>query len=252
MFFANSACGTRTHIDDADMKQTYVCPACKKTVIQKRGNVMAHHFAHKAADTCDPWYSGKMSPWHKNMQNLFPPHCQEVIVRDGEHDEYHIADVVFHSGSNSYVVEFQHSTISYTDFVVRTNYYINQGHKVIWIFDLCEKTTYYTKDVDTNWIRVAWPGKDRCLRFFEQIDFSQYSENLRIYFHISTGKGRKIEHDEYFDWVTWEYMDPFQQRERLFVELDLTDLSSLKDFFAFPYPEKTFCKMLKDAGKNSN
>ena len=256
MFFADNMRGDRTYIDDADTKQTYVCPACKNPVIQKRGKVIAHHFAHKAKAPCDPWYSGKMSSWHKEMQNLFPRHCQEIIVRDDEHSEYHIADVVFNSGSKSYVVEFQHSTISYTDFVARTNYYVNQGYRMIWIFDFCnitpQKTMYYTEVEDSDWIHIIWPGKDR-LHFLDRIDFFEYGENLRIYFHISTGKGRKvlIEHDDYFIWERWEYINPFQ-RERLFIELNLTDFYSLKEFFAYPYPEKTFYDMLKKAGKDSN
>ena len=64
MFFANNEYGTRTYIDDADAKQTYLCPVCNAPLLQKRGKIMAHHFAHKAKDNCDPWYSGKMSAWH--------------------------------------------------------------------------------------------------------------------------------------------------------------------------------------------
>lgn len=118
-FFANNAYGKRTYIDDADPKQMYVCPVCKYPMIQKRGRIMTHHFAHKSKVTCDPWYSGKMSAWHKEMQDLFPHHCQEIIVRDDEHGEYHIADVVFKKNSKYYVVEFQHSAISYDEILIR-------------------------------------------------------------------------------------------------------------------------------------
>lgn len=253
MFFADNMHRNRTYIDDADTNQAYVCPACKKPVIQKRGSIMAHHFAHKAKATCDPWYSGKMSVWHKEMQNLFPRHCQEVIVRDDKHSEYHIADVLFNNGSKFYVVEFQHSAISYNDFVARTDFYMKQGYGIIWIFDFCDiipqKTMYYTKVEDSDWIQVIWPGKDR-LRFLDRIDFSEYGENLHIYFHICTGKGRKIliEHDDFFDWERWEYINPFQ-RERLFIKLYLTEFYSLKEFFALPYSEESFYKVLKSSGK---
>lgn len=57
--------------------------------------------------------------------------------------------------------------------------------------------------------------------------------------------------DDFFDWERWEYINPFQ-RERLFIELYLTDFYSLKEFFAFPYPEEIFYDMLKKAGKESN
>lgn len=253
MFFADSMHGIRTYIDDADDKQIYVCPACQKPVIQKRGRVMAHHFAHKSNGACDPWYSGKMSAWHKEMQNLFPRHCQEVIVRDDEHNEYHIADVIFKNGSKSYVIELQHSAISYNDFVARTNFYMNQGYGIIWIFDFCDinpqKIMYYTEMENSNLIQVIWPGKDR-LRFLDKIDFSECDENLHIYFHINTGKGCKIliESDNYFDWERWEYIDPFH-RERLFIKLYLSEFYSLKEFFALPYPEADFYEMLRNTGK---
>lgn len=254
MFFANDLYGKRTYIDDADIRQAYICPVCKYPVIQKRGNIMTHHFAHKTTDICDPWYSGKMSAWHKEMQNLFPRHCQEVIVRNDEHSEYHIADIIFNNGSKSYVVEFQHSTISYNDFVSRTDFYMNQGYGMIWIFDFCDikpqKIMYYTEIENSDWIQIIWPGKDR-LRFLDKIDFREYGEDLQIYFHVNTGKGRKIliEHDDFFDWERWEYINPFQ-RERLFINLYLTGFYSLKEFFAFPYSEETFYKMLKNTGKN--
>lgn len=260
MYFANDTYGKRIHIDEADNRKKYVCPACKNPVIQKCGKVVAHHFAHRTKENCDPWYSKKMSSWHREMQNLFPRHCQEVVVRDDEHDKYHIADVVFNNGTKSYVVEFQHSTISYADFVGRTNFYINQGYGVIWIFDFCDlylneikrtkaKTIYYTEIKNSNWIKVAWPGRDRIL-FLDRVNFSDYGENLHIYFHVSTGKSRKrmIERDGFYSREEWEYINPFQ-RERLFIKLHLGELCSLKEFFAIPYSEEDFYKKLRNADR---
>ena len=252
MFFANNIYGMRTYIDDADARQTYLCPVCNSPMLQKRGRIMAHHFAHKAKDTCDPWYSGKMSAWHKKMQNFFPRQCQEVIVRDKD-GEYHIADVVFKKDSIFYVVEFQHSAISCDEFVDRTKYYMNQGYRMIWIFDFCDispqKIMYYTKVENSDWIHVIWPGKDR-LRFLDSIDFREYDEALQIYFHISTGKGKKITiESDYYDWERWEYINPFQ-RERLFIKLYLPGFYSLKDFFALPYSEEDFFKILKIIGNS--
>ena len=174
-------------------------------------------------------------------------------MRDDEHNEYHIADVIFKNGSKSYVIELQHSAISYNDFVARTNFYMNQGYGIIWIFDFCDinpqKIMYYTEMENSNLIQVIWPGKDR-LRFLDKIDFSECDENLHIYFHINTGKGRKIliESDNYFDWERWEYIDPFH-RERLFIKLYLSEFYSLKEFFALPYPEADFYEMLRNTGK---
>lgn len=253
MFFADNEYGLRTYIDDADASQSYFCPVCNAPMLQKRGDIVAHHFAHQSKGICDPWYSGKMSAWHKEMQNLFPRQCQEVIVHS-EDGEYHIADVVSKKGSMSYVVEFQHSAISRKEFVAHTDFYMSQGYGMIWVFDFCNvsspKVLYYTEEKDSDWLHVFWPGKDRS-RFFDSIDLGRYGEKLHIYFHVSTGKGHKItiESDYFYDWECWEYINPFQ-RERLFIKLYLPSLQSLIDFFALPYSEEDFYKKLKDIGKS--
>ena len=48
MYFANTSDGKRIHIGDAKPHQQYYCPACGESMVQKRGNINAHHFAHKS------------------------------------------------------------------------------------------------------------------------------------------------------------------------------------------------------------
>lgn len=253
MFFAINEYGIRTYIDDADASQSYFCPACNAPVLQKCGDIVAHHFAHKSRGICDPWHSEKMSAWHKEMQNLFPQQYQEVIVRSNT-GERHIADAVFKKGPMAYIVEFQHSTISSKEFVSRTDFYVNQGYGVVWIFDFCcifpPKVLYYTEEPGTNRIRVLWPGRDR-IKFLDSIDFSKYGKNIHVYFHISTGKGyrRLIESDYFYDRESWNYIDPFH-REQLFIHLDLGSFQSLRDFYAFSYSEESFYRKLRSAAKN--
>lgn len=98
MFFANNALGQKIHIDDAETGLPYFCPACRDAMIQKRGNINAHHFAHKTGKGCDPWYSEKLSPWHIKMQNHFDRVVQETVVWNEMHTEYHVADIVLQSG----------------------------------------------------------------------------------------------------------------------------------------------------------
>lgn len=257
MFFAINEYGIRTYIGDVDTNQAYFCPACNAPVLRKCGDVVAHHFAHKARGICDPWHSGKMSAWHKEMQNLFPQEYQEVIVSNNI-GERHIADAVFEKGSMTYVVEFQHSTISSKEFVSRTDFYVNQGYGVVWIFDFCSilspkvlpKVLYYTEEPDTNWIRVLWPGRDR-VKFLDSIDFSKYGKKIHIYFHVSTGKAyrRLIESDDFCDRESWNYIDPFH-REQLFFYLDLDSFQSSREFYALPYSEESFYRKLRNAAKN--
>ena len=54
MFFANNVRGERTHISSAKSDDKYYCPACGNLMIQKHGNINAHHFAHKSCGCCDP------------------------------------------------------------------------------------------------------------------------------------------------------------------------------------------------------
>lgn len=71
MFFANNAYGERVHIGSAKFDDNYYCPACGNLMIQKHGNINAHHFAHKSRVCCDPWYTGGLSAWHIKMQSVF-------------------------------------------------------------------------------------------------------------------------------------------------------------------------------------
>ena len=249
MFFAVDENGVRTYIDDADANRKYFCPACNAQLVQKRGNIVTHHFAHKSNGICDLWYSGKMSAWHKKMQNLFPRIWQEVLVYN-DLGEYHIADVVFKKNSIPYVIEFQHSSISSTDFISHTGFYMSQGYRVIWIFDFCNvypsKQLYYIKEDDSNEIHVFWPGKGR-LRFLDRVDISPYVNNLYIFFYVSSGKGySKI--DDYYGHTLWNYIDPFN-RETLFIKLDLYSFETTRDFYALPYSDEEFQRVLKNIGK---
>lgn len=254
MFFANNIHGQRTHIEDAKPKESYFCPACGCTMIQKRGTINAHHFAHKAKKECDPWYTGKLSPWHIEMQNLFSLNCQEVIIWNAAHTEYHIADVALQNGSQKYVIEFQHSSISQNEFLVRTQFYINCGYRVIWIFDFCDnknpKRLYISEtEYDGKIVRLVWPGKDR-VRFLDNIDFSDFGKYLYIAFYVNTGMGELQLHDPdgYIPWATWEYAD-LLSRTPCFVLLCLDYFYGTDEFSAFYYSEQKFLKLLRELEK---
>lgn len=253
MFFANNIYGEKIHIDDAEANQVYFCPACKSEMIQKRGNVNAHHFAHKVGKECDPWYTGKISAWHAKMQNHFRKNDREVIIWNESGTEYHIADVVLQNGANKYVVEFQHSVISQDEFISRSRFYMQCNYRLIWVFDFCEcknpkKVLIADDEYENNVVRLVWPGRDR-IRFLDNIDFSGLDDRLSILFHINTGKGRKYLHDPdgYYPWETWGYVDPFH-RQPCFVSLCLNDFTESSDFFARYYSEEDFYTRLKHLG----
>jgi len=92
-------------------------------VIAKCGDLVVHHWAHRAAD-CDPW-SEPETPWHREWKSHAPQHRQEVVI--GRHR----ADVV---APNGVVVEIQHSNIAGGEVRERERFY----KRMLWIFDARE------------------------------------------------------------------------------------------------------------------
>lgn len=252
MFFANDIHGIRTYIDDAVKNQTYFCPACGDSMIIKRGKIVAPHFSHKGKTNCDSWFTHKMSIWHKMMQSKFPSHSREVIVWNSEHTEFHIADILLKHKDKTYIFEFQHSTISYSEFSKRSSFYLSLGYILIWIFDFCDakKIFYDTLDVDPNEIHLIWPGRDR-IRFLDNfyksdLTYPYPESNLHILFHICTGHGSQILHEAGdLSWYTWEFDNPFFL-EKYFVEpQNLYDYyENFSSFYATYYTEEEFYDIL--------
>lgn len=131
MYFALNTKGKRIPIELANKEEQYFCPVCGGEVLIKKGDINAHHFAHKTLTECDKW-SSDMSEWHKNWQEKFPENCREVVIKNGK--EKHRADILI----NDTVIEFQHSPISPKEFWERNNFYTLKKYKVIWVFDCIE------------------------------------------------------------------------------------------------------------------
>lgn len=249
MYFANTGDGKRIHIGDAKPHQQYYCPACGESMVQKRGNINAHHFAHKSKKCCDPWYTGKLSAWHEKMQSFFRANLRERVIWNIEHNEFHIADIALNSENGKIVIEFQHSEITQREFISRTRFYMCCGYTVIWVFDFCQcknpKTVYIDREDTTQGVtHLVWPGRDR-IRFLDNADLPSYSDQLHIVFHISTGKGRPILHNTAdFSWETWEYLDPFH-RDLCFAYVYINDFTDFSSFSAKCYSEDAFYKWLE-------
>src|SRR5215475_7083918 len=80
------------------------CPVCGGAMIAKCGDHRVHHWAHRAACSCDHWWETE-TEWHRAWKNHFPEDWQEK-VRRSQDGEKHIADVETDRGV---VLEFQHS-----------------------------------------------------------------------------------------------------------------------------------------------
>ncbi len=129
MFIALNHNGERVTIEEAVKSEKYICPDCHSELIQKRGSVNIHHFAHTAGGDCDSW--SEMTEWHLEWQNQFQEQYREITL--GEHR----ADIKV----DDYIIEFQHSPISEDDLKERINFYTHYG-KLIFLFDLREKNIY--------------------------------------------------------------------------------------------------------------
>ena len=99
------------------------CPSCDGPLIAKCGSILAHHWAHVAAD-CDPW-SEPESQWHLTWKQWFLDHRDanvEVVL--GRHR----ADVVLPSGK---VVELQADYLNADQIADRESYY---GRNMMWLY----------------------------------------------------------------------------------------------------------------------
>lgn len=249
MYYANDENGMRVNIDDASAERNYYCPACKNSMVIKRGRVIAHHFAHKNRTQCDPGYTGKLSQWHRKMQDKFPSDMREIVLWDDDRTEYHVADVLVGKGI---VFEFQHSAISEKAFICRTQFYMNLGYSVTWIFDYqnsdCPKCIYYEDIPSPEHIKhVIWPGRDR-VKFFDcEImrafieDCDNSEQNLRVLFNVSTGRGQEYlrEYQDGYQSYRWEYIDPLN-REAYYIQPYFDSSNSLSEFYAAFYTEEEF------------
>lgn len=258
MYYANDEKDIRIDIDSAVVGNSYFCPVCKSQMIIKRGKIVAPHFAHKSNAHCDPWYVGKISQWHRRMQNKFSPNMREVALWNGDKTEIHIADALVGDKGNGTVFEFQHSDISVEEFIDRTQFYMSIGYSVVWVFDYQDsnhpKCMYYKDTEYSEQIkRVAWPGRDRVklfdseiLRTFIEECNSDNESNLSVLFHVSTGPGKQCfcKYQNGYESYKWEYIDPFN-RESYFIKPYLEETDSISNFLAAFFTEDEIDKYIK-------
>lgn len=157
MEFANDANGVRTPIYRANKNQKYYCPCCGEQMIQKRGSVIKHHFAHKSLENCVSYYDNK-GEWHREMQDLFPEDNREIFNNEcGKH----IFDVLTHNGR---IIEFQNSPMSIDEFWKRTGDYVSHTIKhdtprMIWVFNYINRNFYVvgrTQHGGTRRRKIRW------------------------------------------------------------------------------------------------
>lgn len=116
---------------------TGVCQGCASELIAKCGKIKIHHWSHKSKRNCDAWWENE-TEWHREWKNRFPDSWQEVILKDINTGEKHIADVRTEDG---FVLEFQYSYINTQEQVAREHFY----RKMVWVVNGVRRTTDYKR-----------------------------------------------------------------------------------------------------------
>lgn len=206
----NTTQNIKEWIDDAILCHRYddfVCPICGTEMIIKNGSIVRPHFAHKSLQNCDT-FTHDMSDWHFGWQCGFESQYREVPIEltllksEYETAAYrcnfnmrnyelnyinplvpsitikHRADVCI----NGYVIEFQHSPISNTEFNERCWFYNRAGYKVVWIFDYMHEDIYCTKSTDYSDIWKWTRPKKTFVDFYAAGDFNR--KNIFLFFQL--------------------------------------------------------------------
>jgi competence CoiA-like predicted nuclease len=100
-----------------------VCPLCEKPVIAHCGEIYVSHWKHQGR--CDPW-SEPETEWHLGWKEEFPEEWREIVLKNNETGEKHIADI---KTSEGVVIEFQNSSIQSSEICAREEFYQN----MIWV-----------------------------------------------------------------------------------------------------------------------
>ena len=107
------------------------CPVCTQRVDSVCGTNKINHWRHFVKCT-DNWRYEPMSHWHLEWQSHFPKENLEVVCKDSETGEKHIADIMT---NDNVVIEIQNSPISQKEIDSRDDYYNRNGKRLIWVLN---------------------------------------------------------------------------------------------------------------------
>lgn len=267
MYYAIDENGIKFSASNARKGVSYFCHACKSRVTLKQGSRVAHHFAHKPNDMCDPLYHQRTkSEWHSEMQCYFPEEKRERVVWNEDKTEFRIADVLLETATDKVVFEFQFSPISANEFYERTLFYLKRGIKVIWIINYATiqnpKKILYTNltNTDLSKLHFVWPGRDY-VNIFDDYSverlFNRFGCNienyLTVFLFVFSFHGLKKEKEyngrPYIKWET-NYFPP---AHHLLIKPDFFNSIDMKEFDAKCFRESEFVEQLSlnkdDLGK---
>jgi competence CoiA-like predicted nuclease len=152
-----------------------ICSCCESETIAKCGNYKIWHWAHKSNKNCDSWWESE-TEWHRLWKSYFPIENQEVVHKDIDSGEKHIADV---KTLNGMVIEFQNSPIAAEELKAREAFY----KRVIWIVN---------GDSFKNRFLLTSPLPDPSSEFSQNIEFA--GDYYKKYENTKSPNSRGVSH----------------------------------------------------------
>ena len=136
--------GVLVYIDDVNSTDEIKCPECDETLIQKRGNIRVHHFAHKSGSNCNntgmTWQHMAIQKFLKEFFIWASPYESQVEKRISWRDVKVIADYFvecdicgqWHMDLCFEVVE---ANDNYAHYAEKMDKYYLMDQQVVWVFD---------------------------------------------------------------------------------------------------------------------
>lgn len=123
----------------AEKGPAYVCPNCRVPVILRKGQLVAHNFAHKPPVTCS-WATGETQAHLRAKRALRDGFAARglrveveapVLSADGDRR----ADVLVHhpTARRRFAIEVQHQALDFDAIDRRTRAYMAAGVAVVWV-----------------------------------------------------------------------------------------------------------------------
>ena len=247
MFVALDKEGNRLYADAEKKYQECFCPVCNEEVTHKLGKGMRRpHFAHQSNSVCtfglDKDYK---SEWHIRMQEYFPKEAREYRFKDEKTGEVHIADVFIKE--KGIVLEFQHSTISEEEFVSRTAFHLNNGRKIVWLFDestAAQENQSYGRFKE-EYAGMPWPYEEKSYRWLRNprvVLNSGPDINTRFLDYsvcVYTGTEGDVFHRIVLQKCNYQYVAFSLHDIEMGVEMDAVDFFRSEQYWASQEPWKS-------------
>jgi competence protein CoiA len=141
----------------------FTCPDCMREVGLRKGNIKAHHFAHKPPSTCEHG-KGESDAHRKCKEEIYDLLSKSENVTDVDIEKNFgtvISDVFFKINNVPVAVEIQRSNLTVNKIIERTVRYKKLGIHVLWLalFNENLKGDKYKPKAWEKWCHATYYGR---------------------------------------------------------------------------------------------